>query len=66
MTTHFGHQSGLRKITSNASADSPIARWRWQTEIEDVLIASGLDYTVLRANAYLQNTCGCRGSDPGG
>jgi uncharacterized protein YbjT (DUF2867 family) len=44
------------KITSNASADSPIARRRWQTEIEAVLTASGLDHTLLRSNAYMQNT----------
>ena len=43
------------KATSNASADSPIARRRWQTEIEAGLIASGLDYTLLRSNAYMQN-----------
>jgi uncharacterized protein YbjT (DUF2867 family) len=43
------------KITSNASADSPIARRRWQTEIEAGLIASGLDHTLLRNNAYMQN-----------
>ena len=42
------------KITSNASADSPIAR-RAQTEIEIGLIASGLGYTLLRNNAYMQN-----------
>ena len=30
------------KITSKASADSPIARRRGQTEIEEGLIASGL------------------------
>ena len=44
------------KITSNASADSPIARRRWQTEIETALAASGLDHTLLRGNAYMQNT----------
>ncbi len=43
------------KITSKASADSPIARRRAQTEIEDGLIASGLAYTLLRNNAYMQN-----------
>jgi uncharacterized protein YbjT (DUF2867 family) len=43
------------KITSNASADSPIARRRAQTEIEIGLIASGLGYTLLRNNAYMQN-----------
>jgi len=43
------------KTTSKASADSPIARRRWQTEIEAGLIASGLGYTLLRNNAYMQN-----------
>jgi uncharacterized protein YbjT (DUF2867 family) len=43
------------KITSKASADSPIARRRAQTEIEGGLIASGLGYTLLRSNAYMQN-----------
>jgi uncharacterized protein YbjT (DUF2867 family) len=43
------------KITSKASADSPIARRRGQTEIEHGLIASGLGYTLLRNNAYMQN-----------
>jgi uncharacterized protein YbjT (DUF2867 family) len=43
------------KITSKASADSPIARRRNQTEIENGLIASGLGYTLLRNNAYMQN-----------
>jgi uncharacterized protein YbjT (DUF2867 family) len=43
------------KITSKASADSPIARRRYQTEIEDGLIASGVGYTLLRNNAYMQN-----------
>jgi uncharacterized protein YbjT (DUF2867 family) len=43
------------KITSKASADSPIARRRAQTEIENGLIASGLGYTLLRNNAYMQN-----------
>src|SRR5579859_7611754 len=43
------------KITSKASADSPIARRRGQAEIEEGLIASGLGYTLLRNNAYMQN-----------
>ena len=43
------------KITSKASADSPIARRRGQTEIENGLIASGLGYTLLRNNVYMQN-----------
>ena len=43
------------KVTSNASADSPIARRRWQTEIEAGLAAAGLPRTLLRSNAYMQN-----------
>ncbi|GAA2913496.1 nucleotide-diphosphate-sugar epimerase [Actinoplanes cyaneus] len=47
--------SHVVKITSKASADSPIPRRRDQTRIEDALIASGLGYTLLRNNAYSQN-----------
>ena len=43
------------KITTKTSADSPIARRRNQAEIEAALIASGLSYTLLRNNAYMQN-----------
>ena len=43
------------KITSQASAESPIARQRGQAEIEAGLIASGLRYTLLRNNFYMQN-----------
>lgn len=43
------------KATSKASADSPIARRRWQTEIEAGLAASGIPHTLLRSNAYMQN-----------
>jgi uncharacterized protein YbjT (DUF2867 family) len=43
------------KITSKASADSPIARRRGQNEIEAGLAASGLNHTLLRNNAYMQN-----------
>ena len=43
------------KVSSKASADSPIARRRGQTEIEAGLIARGLPHTVLRPNAYMQN-----------
>jgi uncharacterized protein YbjT (DUF2867 family) len=43
------------KITTKASADSPIARRRNQAEIENALIASGVGYTLLRNNAYMQN-----------
>jgi uncharacterized protein YbjT (DUF2867 family) len=44
------------KASSKASADSPIARRRGQTEIEAGLAASGLPHTLLRSNAYMQNT----------
>jgi len=43
------------KITSKASADSPIARQRGQAEIEAGLLASGVGYTLLRNNFYMQN-----------
>ena len=43
------------KATSKASADSPIARRRGQTEIEAGLAASGLAHTLLRSHAYMQN-----------
>jgi uncharacterized protein YbjT (DUF2867 family) len=43
------------KVTSKASADSPIARQRGQAEIEAGLIASGLGHTLLRSNFYMQN-----------
>jgi uncharacterized protein YbjT (DUF2867 family) len=43
------------KASSKASADSPIARRRGQAEIEAGLAASGLPYTLLRSNAYMQN-----------
>lgn len=50
------------KITSKASADSPIARRRDQTAIENGLISSGLGYTLLRNNAYMQNILMLAGS----
>ncbi len=40
---------------TRADADSPIARRRIQSEIEDALVASGLSYTLLCNNAYMQN-----------
>jgi len=43
------------KATSKASADSPIARRRGQSEIEAGLVAAGLAHTLLRSNAYMQN-----------
>jgi uncharacterized protein YbjT (DUF2867 family) len=43
------------KATSKASADSPIARRRWQAEIEAGLDASAIPHTLLRLNAYMQN-----------
>ena len=44
------------KASSKASADSPIARRRGQTEIEAGLTQSGLPHTLLRSNGYMQNT----------
>ena len=43
------------KATSKAPADSPIARRRWQAEIEAALAASGIPHSLLRSNAYMQN-----------
>jgi uncharacterized protein YbjT (DUF2867 family) len=43
------------KTTSKASVDSPIARRRWQAEIEEGLAASAIPHTLLRSNAYMQN-----------
>jgi uncharacterized protein YbjT (DUF2867 family) len=43
------------KITSKASGDSPVDRRRGQAQIEAHLEATGLAYTLLRANAYMQN-----------
>ncbi len=43
------------KATSKTSADSPIARRRWQIEIEAGLAASGVPHTLLRSNAYMHN-----------
>ncbi|MGH9054983.1 MAG: SDR family NAD(P)-dependent oxidoreductase, partial [Acidimicrobiales bacterium] len=43
------------KASSKASADSPIARRRAQSEIEAGLADSGLPHTLLRSNAYMQN-----------
>jgi uncharacterized protein YbjT (DUF2867 family) len=42
-------------ITTKSSVDSPIARRRDHAQIENALIASGLGYTLLRNNAYMQN-----------
>jgi len=44
------------KATSKASTDSPIPRRRGQAEIEAGLAASRLPHTLLRSNAYMQNT----------
>lgn len=43
------------KITSESAPDSPIARRRGQAQIENGLINSGLSYTLLKNNAYMQN-----------
>src|SRR3984957_14358485 len=43
------------KATSKAPADSPIARRRWQAEIEAGLADSGIPHTLVWSNAYMQN-----------
>ena len=43
------------KITSDASASSPIARRRDHARVESALGASGLRFSLLRCNAYMQN-----------
>ena len=43
------------KITTKASAHSPIALRRGHAQVEHALIASGLGYTLLRNNTYMQN-----------
>ena len=47
------------KVTSKASADSPVGRRRGQAQIEAHLETvgetAGLAYTLLRSNAYMQN-----------
>lgn len=45
----------LVKVTSKASADSPILRRRNQAAIEQRIVDSGLAHTLLRNNAYMQN-----------
>jgi uncharacterized protein YbjT (DUF2867 family) len=47
--------SHVIKVTSKASADSPVDRRRGQAQIEAHLATTGLAYTLLRANAYMQN-----------
>lgn len=44
------------KLGSKASPDSPIARSRGHAEVERGLVASGIGHTLLRSNAYMQNT----------
>lgn len=51
-------RAGVRhvvKVTSKASADSPIRRRRDQAAIEQHIVDSGIAYTFLRNNAYMQN-----------
>ena len=43
------------KISSKASEDSPVERRRGQARIEAHLASSGVEHTLLRANAYMQN-----------
>jgi uncharacterized protein YbjT (DUF2867 family) len=43
-------------LTSKASFDAPIERRRWHARVEAALSESGLAHTLLRSNAYMQNT----------
>jgi uncharacterized protein YbjT (DUF2867 family) len=45
----------LVTTAGKVSADSPIARRRGQTQIEEGLAAAGIPHTLLRSNAYMQN-----------
>lgn len=44
------------KLTSKASPDSPVGRARAHATVEQGLAVSGVPHTLLRANAYMQNT----------
>lgn len=44
------------KATSKADPDSPVARQRWHAQVEAGLTTSGIAHTLLRSNAYMQNT----------
>lgn len=44
------------KLTSKASPDSPVARQRWHARTERHLADSGVPHTLLRSNAFMQNT----------
>src|SRR5208282_4651093 len=46
---------GAEAVRSLTLREVPVARRRWQTEIEAGLAASGLAHTLLRSNAYMQN-----------
>lgn len=43
------------KVTSKAAHDSPLLRRRHHAAIETALVSSGIGYTLLRNNAYMQN-----------
>ena len=43
-------------LTSKASLDAPVERRRWHAQVELALADSGLPHTLLRSNAYMQNT----------
>jgi uncharacterized protein YbjT (DUF2867 family) len=52
-------RAGVRHVvylTSKASLDAPIERRRWHAQVEAALAESGLAHTLLRSNAYMQNT----------
>lgn len=52
-------RAGVQQIVKisdlGAGPDSPLAHARWNWEIEQALIASGLSYTILRPMFFMQN-----------
>ena len=50
--------SHITYLTSKASEDSPIERRRWKAQTEQALADSGIPHTLLKSNAYMQNTLG--------
>ena len=51
--------AGVKRIVKHsgmgASRQSPIHLAQWHAEIEEYLVASGLEYTILRPHFFLQN-----------
>jgi uncharacterized protein YbjT (DUF2867 family) len=52
MRAGVGHIVALSVM--GASNSSPVAFGRWHAEIDDHLVASGIDYTILRPSGFMQ------------